>query len=142
LKLNYLLPFFLVAACSTAKPPAQPAPWTGDTLLAPVLNAPVLGRAEQAKIDTIAGQLGEFYEDRLIAVIEDTLAPVHIRTKAIYLLGQRPMKLIDTFVDAFGDRDERVRAAAVGALQPFMPKSSARARSRGAHCAIPRRSFK
>ena len=133
LKLNLLLVVALAGCSSKAQTPAQPQPWYGDTLLAPVLNAPVVGRAELNRMDSLASVLREDFNLRLVGLIEDTLVPAHIRTKAIYLLSQRSYRLLDPYINAYEDRDERLRIAAIAALDELIDKSSgARALARRA----------
>lgn len=113
------------AACSSGGAPAAPAappaptPWTGDTLLAPILNAGVMGLPQMAKADTLASVHADF-DKRLAAVAEDSTAPPLVRSNAIMLLSDRRVQNIDPFLAAMRATDDRVRASAVVGMRPFL----------------------
>jgi hypothetical protein len=130
LNLNYLAiaTLLVCAACGgnvnppaqpQPEPPAQPAPWTGDTLLAPILNVPTLGRAQLQVSDTLASRLADF-DKRVAAVAIDSTAPALVRSNAILLLSDRRVRDIEVFTEAMLARDDRVRASAIVALRPFI----------------------
>jgi hypothetical protein len=102
-----------------APTPAAPDPglsWRGDTTLARVLAVMTMGARELTLSDTLASVDGEF-DYKLARILSEGSAPPLIRTNAILLLGDRGAPGIVPYLDALGDPDERVRAAAVVAMK-------------------------
>ncbi len=111
------------AACSarsaTPAPPDPAATWNGDTVVARVLRAPVLGLPQMAAADTLAS-LHDDFDERLARVAVDSAAPPLIRTNAVLLLSDRRVPNLDVYLDVLSASDERVRAAGIVALRPFL----------------------
>lgn len=119
--------FPLFAACSsggngaTEQPVPQRVEWNGDSLLAPMLTAPVMSARELEMSDSIASQLGDNFGKRLAAVIADTSAPVLVRVNAVALMSdRRDVNHFDSFLDALAARDDRIRAAAIVGLRNYL----------------------
>jgi hypothetical protein len=116
----------VVTACSTrtAAPGQDPAlTWNGDSVVAPLLRVPVLGRAQMTAADSIASVHRDF-DARLAAVAADTTAPPLIRANAILLYSDRGLPTIEVYLDVLDAGDDRVRAAGLVALKPFLKRWS------------------
>jgi hypothetical protein len=106
----------ILAGCAGGAPPAQPAEdpaiaaWRGDTLLAPLLTARVVGRIPPERADSLAAKTADF-DDRLAAVVRDTTAPVVVRINALMLMSDRKVEDLNTYSAALSAKDESVRAA-------------------------------
>ncbi|MEX2284042.1 MAG: hypothetical protein WEE89_16265 [Gemmatimonadota bacterium] len=118
----------MVSACSGNAPPSSRPVldpgmevWFGDTLLAPLLTAPVIGRIPLARADSFAARIPDF-DERLSVVVADTMAPAMVRINALLLLSDRRWEEPYVYTDALSTNDERVRAAAIVALKPFQVK--------------------
>ena len=117
-----------LAACGGSTPPtSRPVldpgmeVWLGDTLLVPLLTAPVAGRIPLARADSFAARIPDF-DDRLAAVVRDTLAPPVVRINALMLLSDRRWEDTGLYTEALSTNNESVRAAAIVALKPFQVK--------------------
>lgn len=114
----------VMAACSTRQAGLQTDPaltWNGDSVVAPILRVPALGRAQLETSDSIASHHDDF-DARLAAVATDTSAPPLIRSNAILLLSDRRIPKFEVYLDVLEARDDRVRASALVALQPFLKR--------------------
>jgi len=123
--LAFTLP--LLGACAsggksaTDQPVPQRVEWNGDSLLAPILTAPVMSTRELVLSDTIASRLGDEFSNRLAAVIADTTAPVLVRVNAVMLMSdRREARHFTSFLDALAARDDRIRAAAIVGLRNYI----------------------
>ena len=114
-----------VAACGARGTPAAPtrtdpaASWNGDSILAPLLRAPVLGRAQIEVSDSLASVYSDF-DARLARVAMDSTAPPLIRSNAVLLLADRRVPRLEVYLAVLDASDDRVRAAGVVALRPFL----------------------
>jgi hypothetical protein len=106
-------------------PPRQDpaAAWSGDSILAPLLRVPVLSATQLAAADS-AASVHEDFDERLSAVASDSAAPPLIRANAILLLADRRTATIDVYLDVLSAEDDRVRAAGIVALRPFLNRWS------------------
>lgn len=115
----------LLAACASggkrSDPNLQHAAWNGDSLLAPILTAPVMSTRELTLSDSVASLLGHEFGDRLAAVVADTTAPVLVRVNAVMLMSdRRDPQHYGSFLDALAARDDRLRAAAIVGLRNYI----------------------
>lgn len=121
--LGFALP--LLAACASggnrSDQSLQRVTWNGDSLLAPILTAPVMSTSELERSDVVASQLGHEFGERLAAVISDTTAPVLVRVNAVMLMSdRRDPEHFGAFLDALAARDDRLRAAAIVGMRNYI----------------------
>ena len=88
-------------------------------MLAPILRAPVLGRAQIEASDSAASLHNDF-DARLARVAMDSSAPPLIRSNAVLLLADRRVPKLPVYLAVLDAEDDRVRAAGVVALRPFL----------------------
>jgi hypothetical protein len=80
---------------------------------------PVLSARQLAAADSVAS-VHEDFDARLGAVASDSSAPPLIRSNAILLLADRRTATMDVYLDVLSATDDRVRAAGIVALRPFL----------------------
>lgn len=120
MKAYTVLTAILLGACASGNAAPKPVTWTKDPDLAPVLTSPELGRAQMAKVDTLASILPDF-DNRLAAAVIDTTNPPLVRSNAILLIADRRAGgKIEAFLSALEAKDEAVRAAAVVGLRNYL----------------------